>query len=114
MIKTDNIQDLNGLEAQWSFRFCKSTEHSHGGVHASGLADHRRQARGEENGDDWCRTQEGSNSYQQFSDRAENLILTRDLHNEAARFRHEKCNLRTPVEVVMSVFDDNFFWDYKI
>ncbi|RKF63148.1 hypothetical protein GcM3_141009 [Golovinomyces cichoracearum] len=53
-------------------------------------------------------------TYQQFSDRAENLILTRDFHNEAARFRHEKCNLRTPVEVAMSILDDNFFWDYEL
>ncbi|RKF53542.1 hypothetical protein GcM3_217040 [Golovinomyces cichoracearum] len=89
MIYTDNIQDPNGSEAQWSFRFGKPTEHNNGGVHASGLANHRR-------------------------DRAQNLILTRDLHNEAARFRHEKCNLRTPVEVAMSILDDNFFWDYEI
>ncbi|RKF66747.1 hypothetical protein GcC1_111010 [Golovinomyces cichoracearum] len=48
MIQTDNIQDPNRSEAQWSFRFGKSTEHNHGGFYASGLANHRRQARGEE------------------------------------------------------------------
>ncbi|RKF81191.1 hypothetical protein GcM3_038037 [Golovinomyces cichoracearum] len=111
MIYTDNIQDPNGSEAQWSFRFGKSTEHSHGGVHESGLANHRRQARGEKRtviaGVEPKRSQ--ILTYQQFSDRAENLILTRDLHNEAARFRNEKCNLRAPVEVAMSILDDNFF-----
>ncbi|RKF79098.1 hypothetical protein GcC1_049032 [Golovinomyces cichoracearum] len=109
MIYPDNIQDPNGPEAQWSFWFGKSTEHNHGGVHASGLANHCRQARGEEVSQFIKRTVMAGVEpkraqiliYQQFSDRAENPILTCDLHNESARFRHEKCNLRTPVEVVI-------------
>ncbi|RKF53566.1 hypothetical protein GcM3_217021 [Golovinomyces cichoracearum] len=122
MIYTDNIQDPNGSEAQWSFRFGKSTEHNHGGVHASSLANHRRKARGEEVSQFIKRTVMAGvepkraqiPTYQKFSNRAENLILTRDLHNDAARSRHEICNLRTPVEVAMSILDDNFFWGYEI
>lgn len=78
MIYTYNIQDPNGSEAQWSFRFGKSTEHNHGGVNASGLAHHRRQARGKEVSQFIKRTVTAGVepkrarilTYQQFSDRA--------------------------------------------
>ncbi|RKF77707.1 hypothetical protein GcM3_069033 [Golovinomyces cichoracearum] len=104
MIYTDNIQDPNGSEAQWSFRFGKSTENNN---EVSQFIKRTVMA-----GVEPKRTR--ILTYQQFSDRAENLILTRDLHNEAARFRLEKCNLRTPVEVAMSILDDIMFWDYEI
>lgn len=42
-----------------------------------------------------------------------NILIIEDLYNESARIRYTDMLLKTPVEVVFEILDDNFYYIYK-
>ncbi|KAI0999739.1 hypothetical protein K3495_g8459 [Podosphaera aphanis] len=95
-IIASNITEEPGQE-KWFIRLGNTPEHNHGAVHASGLANRRPRARGNEvqvylknaitSGIDLKRAR--SLAYQQFAKDSdgENMFILKDLYNEKDRLR---------------------------
>ncbi|KAI0991758.1 hypothetical protein K3495_g16429, partial [Podosphaera aphanis] len=94
-------------------------EHNYGAVHASGLANHRRRARGDEvqlylknaitSGIDPKR--ERSLAYQQFSKNSdgENMFISKDIYNEKDRLRQHEIMYKTPIKPAILILEKDFF-----